>query len=111
MNKIPKDLDTALIILESLLHKDDLKRIKEQIDQSGYHQNLGRSIRNNWNLWSVSILSTWFKGVGINHPDDMSAIILDSLHRKLNNKPIELMEQIKVCQEYWGNTKIKYSHE
>lgn len=101
LNKIPKDLDNALVILERLLNTEDLRRIKENIDQSGYHHNLGRSMRNNWGLWSNSCLATWFKGVGIHHPDDMSSIILESLHRKLNNKPIELMEQVKVYQDYW----------
>ena len=44
-----------------------------------------------------------FKVMGISHPDDMSGIILRSAHRKLNNKPIKLSEQVKKYQEYWMN--------
>lgn len=105
MNKIPKDLETALVILERLLEPNDLHKIKEHFDSGTYHHNLGRSIRNNWKLWSDSALSSWFKGVGIHHPDDMSAIIIDSLHKKLNDQPINLDEQIKIYQEYWGQSK------
>ena len=106
MNKIPKDLDTALQLLEKLLSPKDLKKIKENFNMATYHMNLGMAIRNNWGLWSNSCLATWFKGVGIDHADDMSSIILNSLHRKLNDKPINLMEQVKSYQEYWEKTNV-----
>ena len=74
-------------------------------DMIQYHHGLGRWIRNNWELWAGSRLAKYFNDIGINHPDDMSGIILDSYWRQLNEKPIKLDEQIKYYQEYWADTE------
>jgi hypothetical protein len=58
-------------------------------------------LRNNWGLWKGSRLSKWFNEKGIQAPDDMSGIILDSFWRHLNGKPLKLDEQIKYYQDYW----------
>ena len=62
-------------------------------------------MRNNWRLWGGSRLSKYFNELEINHPDDMSGIILVSYHRHINNKDIKLQEQIKYYQDYWEKTK------
>jgi hypothetical protein len=65
-------------------------------------------IRNGWELWKgKNQISRFFKSKGISHPDDMSSIILTSFHRELNNKPIDLDEQIGVYKEYWNELKNK----
>jgi hypothetical protein len=69
------------------------------------HFGFGLWMRNNWQLWGGSRLSKYFNSLEIYHPDDMSGIILVSYHRYLNNKDIQLDEQIKYYKDYWANSK------
>lgn len=104
---IPKDLEECFIELKKMLSSEELEEFKnkEEKDVVSYHHSLGRWIRNNWGLWSESRLVKYFNSIGINHPDDMSGIILDSFYRHLNNKDIRLAEQVKYYQEYWERLK------
>jgi hypothetical protein len=65
---------------------------------------MGLWIRNNWGLWNGSALAKYFKGMGINHPDDMSAIILSSYWAKLRNEDYDLGAAIKMFKNYWAQT-------
>lgn len=100
--KIPKNLEECFAALDGMLLDDDrevaMNNPKFPIIA---HHSLGRTIRNDWNLWKYSLLSEWFNDLGIEHADDMSGIILTSYCRYLNDKPIELEEQIKEYLEYW----------
>ncbi|NME72089.1 DUF6794 domain-containing protein [Flammeovirga aprica] len=49
----------------------------------------------------ILIYSKYFRDLGINHPDDMSSIILTSFHRYLNDIDIKLDEQVKLYKDYW----------
>jgi hypothetical protein len=108
---IPTDLNDAISFFECTWSKDDLNDYKtgdEQKATTELHSGTGRSIRNNWKLWAgTSEISKYFKDLGIHHPDDMSSIILTSLHRKLNDKPIELEKQIQYYKNYWAESKRK----
>ena len=106
---IPKDLEDCFAELKRLLPKEDVQAMRKgtEADMIQYHHGLGTWIRNNWGLWRGSALSKWFNKQGIQHPDDMSGIILDSFWRHLNSKPIKLDEQIKGYQEYWENVRAK----
>ena len=89
---------------------DELEKFKSinEDDTCIYHFGTGRQIRNNWNLWDeMSRLHLFFKSIGIFHADDMSGIILLSLHRVLNKKPVNLKEQINFYKKYWE----KYENE
>ena len=59
-------------------------------------------MRNNWGLWGGSRLSKYFNKIGIYHPDDMSAIILESYRRNLQGEAIDLESQVDFYQEYWA---------
>jgi len=106
---IPKNLDDCFIELEKILEPKNIEEIKngEEDDMVLYHHDLGRYLRNNWGLWVGSHLAKWFNTQGIEHPDDMSGIILDSFWRHLNSKSIELDKQIKYYQKYWEEAKKK----
>jgi hypothetical protein len=39
------------------------------------------------------------KDMGVHHPDDMARLIIRSMHRSLNKKPIEVKEQVIALQE------------
>lgn len=75
-------------------------------DVFGYHFTFGMALRNGFNLWRESDLSNWFKSKGILHADDMSGIILTSLHRKLNNIDIKLDKQINYYRKFWSDQGI-----
>jgi hypothetical protein len=51
-------------------------------------------IRNNWKLWRGSVLSKYFNGFKIYHPEAMTYFIFTSYHRKINNKPIDFEGQL-----------------
>lgn len=101
---LPNDFEESLIILDSMTHP----KMKEWIrclddgEFSGYvHHGFGMYLRNNWGLWADSELAKNLYNMGILHPDDMSAIILDSYQRRLKGEDIKLDEQLKYYQDYW----------
>lgn len=112
---IPIDLSDAISFFECKWSKEDLDSFKnkeENTSTAELHFGTGMSIRNNWKLWDgTSDISKYFRDLGIYHPDDMSSIILTSLHRKLNKKPIELENQIKYYQDYWAESERKKSEQ
>lgn len=108
---IPTDLNDAIAFFECKWSEETLNEFKSKEEQkatSELHFGTGRSLRNNWKLWAgTSELSIFFRDLGINHPDDMSGIILTSLHRKLNGIEIELDNQIKYYKDYWAESERK----
>jgi hypothetical protein len=107
---IPKNLDECFSELKKILTPEEVAKFKNEEEKkavSSAHLGLGMWMRNNWGLWSGSVLKNYFNQMGIFHPDDMSSIILTSFHRKLNNKDIQLEEQIKFYQDYWEKAKQK----
>jgi hypothetical protein len=104
---VPENLENAITKLEQILSEEDLSifRDTDEVDLYLYHHGLGRAIRNKWQLWYASKLACFFKAKGITHPDDMSSIILTSLHRKLNRKDIKLECQIQKYKDYWESYK------
>jgi len=101
--KVPGTIEECFAELEKLLDEEELEEFKkaEESELALYHFGLGMWIRNNWGLWLDSPLAQYFKSIGVQHPDDMSAIILTSFHRHLNGKDLRLDEQVKYYQEYW----------
>ncbi|MEM8525577.1 MAG: DUF6794 domain-containing protein [Bacteroidota bacterium] len=102
---IPKNLNDAtnfLLCKWSETDKDEFKNKEEDTGVADLHFGTGVYIRNGWKLWEgKNRLSRFFKSKGIFHPDDMSSIILTSFHRRLNDKPIELDQQIAYYKSYW----------
>ena len=100
---IPKDLDDAFGELKKMLSLALVRdmRYRPEGEMAVHHQGLGRWLRNNWGLWTGSRLSKYFNDLGIDHPDDMSAIILDSFWRHLNDRPLDLQAQIAYYKAYW----------
>ena len=77
---IPPDLDSALDELDRILtpaFREELKAVPPK-DMTLYRGQLGLWIKNKWGLWSASPLRSYFKMRGLNHADDMSALILDA---------------------------------
>lgn len=102
---IPIDLDSAIVALIKVIGENGVKsaRMKSEAAYTiASHDELGRWIRNNWQLWLQGTpLREWFTLRGIHHPDDMSNIVLTSLHRYLKEKPFEIENQILEARSYW----------
>jgi hypothetical protein len=105
---IPINLEDCFTQINSLW-SDSIKTVVKQRTEDEFtgkmHFGFGMWMRNNWQLWGGSRLSKYFNSLEIYHPDDMSGIILVSYHRYLNNKDIQLDEQIKYYKDYWANSK------
>lgn len=104
----PASLDEAITRLDAEWSDDDKKTfaaIPEDMIGRRYHMWAGHQIINSWGLWPGSVLAEYFNRLGIVHPDDMSAIILTSFHRKLNGEDIRLKEQVKRYKAYWKQQK------
>ena len=100
---IPADVADGIAELKRLLPPDEISEIKSvaESDLAHHHMGLGMWIRNNWGLWGESRLKTHFNDLGIHHPDDMSAILLHSLWRDLNGRPIDLDDQLACYRDWW----------
>ncbi len=108
---VPINLNDALNYLDckwSDSDKEFFKNKKENDAVGGIHHGTGRAIRNSWGLWKGnSEIANYFHELDINHPDDMSSIILTSFHRHLNQKKILLQKQVQFYKEYWVNVEEK----
>lgn len=96
---IPKNLDDAINSLNKT-YSDSTKlkitKLAEKEYVSGnYRFGMGLWMRNNWQLWGGSRLSTFFRDNKINHPESMSVVILESYYRHLKNEDIRFEEQIE----------------
>jgi hypothetical protein len=107
---IPKDLEDCLRVLEQQVHSEDIQKIRDDsITVVDMHMGLGLRIRNEWLITrddrgqgSRSRLAVYFRALGIDHPDDMSGIILESFVRHVKKKPIQLDEQVAYYKNYWA---------
>lgn len=104
MNSLPNNLEEAIIQLDKEF--DDSTKLSiiemEEMDfVCDLHFSTGTWIRNNWGLWSGSALSQYFYDLGLNHPDDMSTVILTCYYRHLKQQDFELDKQLKYYQDYW----------
>lgn len=94
----PKNIDGAIEQLDKIINeadKEDIKHLTEDDFSIGQHFALGMWIRNEWGLWKGRELFNFFDSLGVDHPDNMSGIILRSYHRHLTGKTIDLSGQIE----------------
>lgn len=107
MDQQPKTLEEAVAWLERELDPGDLRTFRSapERDLARFHHNLGRGIRNRLNLWDDPKPPLWHHFVDelkIDHPDDMSGLIMTTLHRHLNGKPLDIAAQVCKYHEYWA---------
>ena len=75
-----------------------------------YHHGLGRKVRNELKLWEEPHPPLWHHFVEelkIDHPDDMSSLIMTTLHRHLNGKPLDIAAQVCKFHEYWAAFSVR----
>ncbi len=93
---------TALGIV--MTNDDEYEKFKKcsKDDLSDYHHGLGRWIRNIFGLWAKDPLYDEMVRLGFTHPDDMSSIIIESFHAKINNYDYSLEKEAEYYVEYWA---------
>lgn len=77
----PATLDEAVEAVHKLLSEEDrnfVLKSPESADEVAVklHHSLGRHLRNTFGLWQGSPLFQHLKGLGVDHPDDMSHHII-----------------------------------
>lgn len=103
MTNLPTNLDEAIEYLKKRMDKKSINYFKKLDDGNRVHFTLGMQIRNSFGLWQPKTqIHQWFvKTYGLDHADDMSSIILDSLHRELNGLPRRDKEVAEKCHAHW----------
>ena len=77
------------------------------------HHSIGQWIRNNFGLWEKhSNLKDWFiENYMLDHPDDISSLILIYFHKKKNGVDTDLTKYVNKYHKYWEkhipNYKLK----
>ena len=109
---IPSNLEECFTELNKMLHptiqmylKDpsEFNEIdKSEIDEFLSNINLMRILRNYWRLWDdESNLRIYFSSLGVQHPEDITNIVLTSYGRFLQGAPIELEKQVQFFKQFW----------
>lgn len=104
VKSIPTDFEGCINQLDSLTSdkmKEWIKCLPDGEFSGFVHHGFGMYLRNNWGLWGDTKLTRNLYEMGILHPDDMTAIILNSYQRRLKGEDIKLQEQLKYYQDYW----------
>jgi hypothetical protein len=99
---IPADLEEAYDELSRLADPAGIIEFKSAPEDSirrKLHFGLGRWIMINWGLEEGSRISHHLRLKGVSVPDDMVRIIIVTWHRKLNNLPTKLEEEIALVKE------------
>jgi hypothetical protein len=91
---IPENLDDCLPALDRLLNDTVKFMIKNADSTTDFHFGLGRWLRNNWGLWGGSRLQLWFINQGIEHPDDISGLILSVYQEYLQKESVDTRQKL-----------------
>ena len=93
----PKNLTECIQMLDKNLKKEDKEYIKTLTEDEFFkesHFTIGMGIRNEWIRSGNPELVKFFLDQGVEHLDDMSAMILTSYYRHLLGKEIDFEGQI-----------------
>ncbi len=100
---IPTDLPDCIRQLDSMLSAEHKDYIRTE-GAAAVHFSLGMWMRNNWGLWRGSQLQTYFIDNGIQHPDDMSGVILDCYVKHLRGEEVNykrMLRDARRAEEEW----------
>ena len=107
---IPADLADAHSELSRLADPKGLAQFKQSPEDSirrKLHFGLGKWILINWGFEEGSRLSHYMKSKGVSVPDDMVEVIILTWHRHLNNKPLEIAEEIAAIDKRRAEEKAE----
>lgn len=111
LDKVPSNLEEAVSLLKDALDENEKAVVKNIIVTKLHvlHVSVGQCIRNEWSLWErKNVLPQWFKKqYGVDHADDVSAIIIECVVADLLGRPRKDKELAKEFIEHWNTHKKK----
>lgn len=109
----PRTLGEAHEVLGRLLAPGLLAefRAAAEGETATYNRTLGIWLRNSWGLWNGSPLRDHLRGLGLRHPDDMSALVLVTFWRLLNDRPLETGDEVKRLREADDSRALRFRPE
>jgi hypothetical protein len=104
----PTTLDEAVGCLDRWLpasEKRDLVDPPVSADEIQLpHLGIGMWIRNEWGLWKGGPLRSNLAALGLRHPDDMSAVIVDAFVASQKGVRFNLAGEVARYKAYWDAT-------
>jgi hypothetical protein len=100
----PRNLEECHRYLDTALDAEGIAAIKELLhdDLILEHMGLGLYLRNEWlHGQRNKPLLNYFYRLGINHPDEMSGLILDSYWHYLNKLPYDVKNEVNKIISYY----------
>jgi len=93
----PKSLEQCWSLLELRLPPEEIQKFKsKQLNElEPYQHSFGVYIKKHWVVKGDPELLTFFKSAGIQSEDQITAIIIDTFWRYLQNKPVDVEERIQ----------------
>lgn len=91
-------------LYHNLSHAEFMHIRKSEFPGPEAHFTLGRSIRNNWGLWSHESLlrKDAISKYGIAHADDISGLIIAWMVAKVKGVDFDPFEECKKYHEHWA---------
>lgn len=99
---IPTNIGDAIDEIIRLSPPESIQKFKEgpeDVVVQKLHFGLGKWLAYKWNFNEGSRYSHYLREMGVSYPDDMISFTLRSLHRHLNQKPMELKERALAIKE------------
>jgi len=99
---IPTDIDDAMVELVELSSENAINKFKTAAEEEVARQlffGLGKWITSNWQFYEGSRFSHYLRGLGLSHPDDMVIFVIESFHRYLHDKDLNVEERIEKLRE------------
>ncbi len=99
---IPENIGDAIQEIIRLSPPESIEKYKsvnEDFVVKRLHFGLGKWLAENWNFYEGSRYSHYLRLKGVTYPDDMIDFTLRSLHRHLNNVPLEIEERAQMIRQ------------
>jgi hypothetical protein len=94
---VPGTLTEAHDVLGRLLTPGLLAEFRgaSEADVATYNRTIGIWLRNSWGLWNGGPLRDHLRRLGLRHADDMSALVLVTFWRHLNDRPLRTEDEVR----------------
>lgn len=104
---IPIDIHDAMIELKEISSESAMNSFRlapeEEIGRRLFF-GLGKWITTNWQFYEGSRFSHYLRHLGLTHPDDMAIFVIETFHRYLNDRDLEIerrVEEMKEARRMW----------
>ena len=98
---IPETFEEAVQRLASDLTEEELMVISKPNFVALSHHGVGMSIRNQWIHQGGALRDHFVCEYGLGHPDDMSGMLMEALHRRIVGLAFDPDAEARSYQEFW----------